>query len=177
MLALVLAVASHGSREYGLFTGLQYYGPVLSQDVYDRVAKASTIVPMYISVCADHNDTGGGAERRVPDPGDGGRVTPLCDLGDAAGALVRKRLETLRSAGAHLLHYTHTRIAYYPNGTEKPCCECCEDLPYVLGRVGNETRNFKTDGIFVDNSIANDAWLPYYQKIAGRIRRAEPESL
>lgn len=125
-------------------------------------------------MCADHNDTGGGAEHRTGDPGDGGRIVPICDLGDAEGALVRKRLDTLRAAGTHILHYTHTRIAYWPNGTEQKCCQCCEELPYVLSRVDNETKNFPDDGMMIDNSIANDAWLPYYTAISKRARRDNP---
>ena len=79
---------------------------------------------------------------------------PLCDLGDDEGATVRKRLKTLRAAGTKVMHYVHTRLTYYPNGTEMACCKCCEDEPYVLARVANETKNFPTDGIFVDNAGA-----------------------
>jgi hypothetical protein len=50
------------------------------------------------------------------------------------------------------MHYVHTRLAYYPNHTEMACCQCCEDEPYVLSRVANETKNFPMDGIFVDNA-------------------------
>ena len=64
-------------------------------------------------MCADHNDTGGGAEHRHPgsDPADGGRITPICDLGDSDASSVREGLEMLHNAGAHVLHYTHTRVS------------------------------------------------------------------
>ena len=92
-------------REYGIFSALQYYGPPLSEETYARVANASRKLPMYIAVCADHNDTGGGAEHRTGDPGDGGRIVPICDLGDAEGETVRQRLKILRKAGTRILHY------------------------------------------------------------------------
>ena len=161
-------------RQYGIFSALQYYGPPLSEETYAHVANASKKLPMYISVCADHNDTGGGAEHRTGDPGDGGRIVPICDLGDAEGETVRQRLKILREAGTHILHYVHTRLANFPNGTEKPCCECCEDLPYVLSRVANETANFPADGVMVDNAIANEVWLPYYSSIVRRARKTDP---
>ena len=85
---------------------------------------------------------------------------------------MRRGVAVLRTAGARVLHYTHTRIANYPNGTEKACCECCEDLPYVLSRVDNATRNFPLDGIFTDNAVANEAWRDgYYSAIAARVHR------
>ena len=173
---ILLSALALPAREYGIFMGLQYYGPALNQSTYTRVAAASRRVPLYVSVCADHNDTSGGAEHRKPggDPADGGRIVPICDLGDDEGAAVRARIATLREAGAHVLHYTHTRIAYFPNGTEQRCCECCEDLPYVISRVDNETRNFPADGIFTDNVVANDAWLPYYKAIVKKARREDP---
>ena len=60
-------------REYGIFMGLQYYGPPVTTDVYARVAAAARRLPLFVSVCADHNDTSGGAEHRRPggDPLDG----------------------------------------------------------------------------------------------------------
>ncbi len=166
--------AAAARREYGIFMGLQYYGPPLSDETYERVARAAKVVPLYASVCADHNDTGGGAEHRTGDPGDGGRIVPICDLGDKEAVRVRRGIAKLRDAGAHVLHYTHTRISYWPNGTEQSCCECCEELPYVLSRVANETRNFPRDGIFIDNAIANGAWLPYYKAIVERARASHP---
>eukprot|EP00666_Eupelagonemidae_sp_cell4sb_P001304 gene1304-18102_t len=145
----------HGQVQYGIFMGLQYYGPPAAHSVYERVASAArTLAPAPV-----FNRTG--------DPADGGKIVPLCDLGDAAAAAVRAGLATLRDAGAKVLHYTHTRLANYPNGTEKHCCECCERESYVRSRVANETRRFPRDGIFVDNAIANKEWLPYYAAIAG----------
>lgn len=47
-LALVGALALASHREYGIFTALQYYGPPLSEHTYERVAKASRVVPMYV---------------------------------------------------------------------------------------------------------------------------------
>ena len=166
------------------------------------------------------------AEHRMPhgDPKDGGRITPICDLGDKEGAVVREGLSVLRAGGAHgesipphdsptphtrapltsrppshpllhscrfctcmvclsppfadgrafivfvfaraprtlcspaVLHYTHTRVAYFPNGTEHECCECCEPIDYVEKRIRNETLHFPDDGIFSDNTIATPAW-------------------
>jgi hypothetical protein len=174
--ALLLFAPAVLSLEFGIFMGLQYYGPPANHSVYERVAAAAKKVPVYVSMCADHNDTGGGAEHRTPDPGDGGRIVPICDLGDDEGAAVRRGAATLRDGGAKVLHYTHTRISYFPNGSEYPCCECCEDLDYVLSRVKNETHNFPSDGIFNDNSIANDLWLPYYSTIASAARRRRTEA-
>jgi hypothetical protein len=175
MLCLMTAVASTlvPAREYGIFMGLQYYGPPLKLSTYKRVADAGRRVPLFVSVCADHNDTNGGAEHRRPggDPGDGGRITPICDLGDEQGVAVRAGLSVLRQAGVHVMHYTHTRISNFPNGTEEKCCECCEDLDYVVERTSNETRHFPDDGIFTDNAIANTKWLPYYQAIAAAARK------
>ena len=54
---------------------------------------------------------------------------PICDMGDAEGAEVRQRLTTLRAAGAHVLHYAHTRVANFPNGSEQACCECLGSDP------------------------------------------------
>lgn len=59
-----LGSSNAGAREYGIFMGLQYYGPPVTSEVYDRVAAAAASVPVYVSVCADHNDTSGGAEHR-----------------------------------------------------------------------------------------------------------------
>ena len=166
---------SKSAREYGIFMGLNYYGPNLTSSIYDRVASAAKKVPLFVSVCADHNDTGGGAENRHHDPGDGGRIVPICDLGDAEAAAVRAGIGVVRRAGGHILHYTHTRIANYPNGSEMKCCQCCEDVGYVQSRVENITVNFASlgDGLFVDNVVANNEWLPYYQKIVdtGKTKR------
>ena len=41
-------------REYGIFMGLQYYGPPVTTDVYARVAAAARRLPLFVSVCADH---------------------------------------------------------------------------------------------------------------------------
>jgi hypothetical protein len=155
------------AREYGIFMGLNYYGPNLTASIYQRVAAAAKKVPVFVSVCADHNDTGGGAENRHHDPGDGGRIVPICDLGDPEAAAVRAGIDIIRNAGGHVLHYTHTRIANYPNGSEMKCCQCCEDVGYVTSRVQNITMNYGGlgDGLFVDNVVANDDWQPYYQQI------------
>ena len=139
------------------------------------VVIAFDLRPLTTAPCASSDsDTSGGAEHRRPggDPRDGGRIVPICDLGDEEAAAVRRGVAVLRTAGARVLHYTHTRIANYPNGTEKACCECCEDLPYVLSRVDNATRNFPLDGIFTDNAVANEAWRDgYYAAIAARVHR------
>ena len=69
-------------------------------------------------MCCDHSDTGGGAENRTGDPGDGGWITPICQLNDTQGAAVRDGIKVLREAGVSVLHYTHSRLGYYPNGSE-----------------------------------------------------------
>ena len=150
--------------------GLQYYGPPIDHTTYERVARAAKQLapaPVYASVCADHG---------VPPahPGDGGRIRPVCDQPGAAGEAVRRGMATLRSAGVRLLHYTHSRLAEWPNGTEYKCCHCCEDLTYVQSRAGEEARRWPSDGVFTDNAVANDAWLPYYQAIAEVARREKP---
>ena len=74
-------------------------------DIYERVARAARRLapaPLYVNVCADHNDHGGGAERRRPDPGDGGRIVPICDLGDSEAAAVRGQTDLLSSASTRL---------------------------------------------------------------------------
>ena len=104
----------------GMFLhGLSDYGPPVDSGVYHRVAAAARRLhpaPLYVSVCADHNDTSGGAEHRRPhgDPGDGGRITPICDLQDSEGTAVRAGLAVLREAGVKILHYTHTRLSNWP---------------------------------------------------------------
>jgi hypothetical protein len=39
-----------------------------------------------------------------------------------------------------VLHYTHTRLGYWPNGSEYKCCQCCEKESYVAGRVKDRAR-------------------------------------
>ena len=84
---------------------------------------------------------------------------------------MRAGLDILREGGVKILHYTHTRIAYYPNGTEQACCECCEPLSYVESRIENATMNFPADGIFNDNVVANGAWSDYYGAITSTARK------
>lgn len=64
--------------------------------------------------------TAGGAENRSApgDPLDGGWITPICRLNDTQGEAVRAGISVLRQAGVRVLHYTHTRLGYWPNGTE-----------------------------------------------------------
>ena len=66
MLLSIVAALAAAAREYGMFMGLQYYVPALNHSTYERVAAASKRLPLYVSVCADHNDTSGGAEHRKP---------------------------------------------------------------------------------------------------------------
>ena len=144
-------------------------------------AARSCAAPLSVVVCADHGDTGGGAEHRSPgsNPGDGGRVAPVCQLGDLEAFEVRRRLGVLRAAGARVLHYTHTRIAEDAAGGEVACCECCEPRAYVEARVVNDTRRFGAlgDGTFIDNAVANAAWAPYYAALADAARRRNPNAV
>ena len=137
------------------------------------VERARACVCVCVCVCGKRSTVVSPSSLTLPSSSrPGGRIVPICDLGDAEAAAVRRGVAVLRTAGARVLHYTHTRIANYPNGTEKACCECCEDLPYVLSRVDNATRNFPLDGIFTDNAVANEAWRDgYYSAIAARVHR------
>ena len=110
---------SGASLQYSVFMGMQYYGPPEPLSTYHAIAAAAKKLapaPFYISVCCDHNDKGGGAENRTGDPADGGWITPICRRNDTEGAAVRKGIAVLREAGVHVLHYTHTRLGYWPNG-------------------------------------------------------------
>ena len=124
-------INSESSLQYSIFMGMQYYGPPEPLSTYHAIAAAAKKLapaPFYISVCCDHNDGGGGAENRSGDPADGGWIVPICRRNDTEGAAVRAGIAVLREAGVHVLHYTHTRLAYWPNGSEYKCCQCCEKL-------------------------------------------------
>ena len=141
-------INSASSLQYSMFMAMQYYGPPEPLSSYHAIASAAKKLapaPFYISVCCDHNDTGGGAEHRSGDPADGGWIVPICRRNDTEGAAVRAGIAVLRAAGVHVLHYTHTRLAYWPNGSEYKCCQCCEKESYVAGRVKDRARE-KYDG-------------------------------
>jgi hypothetical protein len=157
--------------QYGMFMALQYYAPARPMStwaVIGRAAQKLAPAPLYVSVCCDH--------------GEGGwvtRLTPICRTNSSDGAAVRAGLAIARQAGAHILHYTHTRLAYWPNasgqpnGTEMHCCQCCEREEYVAERVHQEVSAFPDDGIFTDNVIASWNWLDYYKSIVGAARTTE----
>lgn len=169
--------SSADELQFSIFMGMQYYGPPEPLSTYHAIAAAAKKLapaPFYISVCCDHNDKGGGAENRTGDPLDGGWITPICRLNDTQGEAVRKGISVLRDAGVHVLHYTHTRLGYWPNGTEMACCHCCENVSYVTRRIQEETSAFPKDGIFNDNVIASHNWQEYYKAITDEVHRSDP---
>ena len=169
-------INSASTLQYSIFMAMQYYGPPEPLSSYHAIAAAAKKLapaPFYISVCCDHNDSGGGAENRSGDPGDGGWITPICRRNDTEGAAVRAGIAVLREAGVHVLHYTHTRLAYWPNGSEYKCCQCCEKQSYVERRVAEETTAFPSDGIFTDNVMASWNWFSYYQAIAAAVHKTD----
>ena len=168
--------SSNSSLQFSIFMGMQYYGPPEPLSTYHTIAAAAQKLapaPFFISVCCDHNDRGGGAENRSGDPADGGWIVPICRRNDTEGKAVRKGIAVLREAGVHVLHYTHTRLAYWPNGSEYACCQCCEKQSYVERRIAEETTAFPRDGIFNDNVIASWNWLSYYQAISDAVHKTD----
>ena len=150
-------INSESTLQYSIFMAMQYYGPPEPLSSYRAIASAAKKLapaPFYISVCCDHNDTSGGG-----DPADGGWIVPICRRNTTEGAAVRAGIAVLREAGVHVLHYTHTRLAYWPNGSEYACCQCCEKQSYVERRVAEETNAFPSDGIFTDNTIGSENWV------------------
>lgn len=175
---LTAVQSSADELQFSIFMGMQYYGPPEPLSTYQAIAAAAKKLapaPFYISVCCDHNDKGGGAENRTGDPLDGGWITPICRLNDTQGEAVRQGISVLRDAGVHVLHYTHTRLGYWPNGTEMACCECCENVSYVTRRIQEETAAFPKDGIFNDNVIASHNWQEYYKAIADEVHRTDAQ--
>lgn len=121
-------INSESTLQYSMFMAMRYYGlpePLSSYHAIASAAKRLAPAPFYISVCCDLAD--------------GGWIVPICRRNDTEGAAVRAGIAVLREAGVHVLHYTHTRLAYWPNGSEYKCCACCERQSYVERRVAEET--------------------------------------
>ena len=69
-------------------------------------------------MCCDHSDTGGGAENRTGDPGDGGWITPICQLNDTQGAAVRGEGSSLTAALVRPVVAARAAVVLCPPGTE-----------------------------------------------------------
>eukprot|EP01048_Picozoa_sp_COSAG05_P005283 COSAG05_NODE_310_length_11636_cov_115.006934_2_plen_1499_part_00 len=160
--------------KYGIFMPFLYFN--CSAD-YQRVAKAASKIPIWMSVCCDHTDpsSSGPAWPGSPWPVDGqpgsGLLNPNpCHLKNKMGQEINHALDQLRAAGVKITHYVHTRVTNYPNGSYAPCCQCCETLANITERIETEIAKYPMDGIFIDNLRAGHIPAPesWFQEVYDR---------
>ena len=160
--------------KYGIFMPFLYFN--CSAD-HQRVVKAASKIPIWMSVCCDHTDpsSSGPAWPGSPWPVDGqpgsGLLNPNpCHLKNKMGQDINHALDDLRAAGVKITHYVHTRVTNYPNGSYAPCCQCCETLANITERIESEIAAYPADGIFIDNLRAGHIPAPaaWFQEVYDR---------